>query len=151
MLSSEETRSRVDRATFTITFERSFTASREQVFDAWTQPEAVTAWWDPTGTPLTDCAIDLRVGGSFRFVNEGHGPPFAGTYRVVERPEKLVFDALGALGTVLLERRGAKTHMVVSIRCSSAEHLEQFVKLGVDAGTNQTLDNLVTYLGKTTN
>lgn len=148
MLTSNETRSTVDRATFTITFERSLAASREQAFDAWTKPEQVTEWWDPTGNPLVECTIDLRPGGAFKFVNGGHSPPFAGAYRVVERPGKLVFDALGALGTVHFESRGAKTHMTVAIRCASAEHLEQFVKLGVDAGTNQTLDNLVSYLQK---
>jgi len=147
MLISNETRRNVDRATFTITFERSLSASREQVFDAWTKPEQVTQWWDPTGTPLLECTIDLRAGGTFRFVNDGaHGPPFEGAYRVVERPAKLVFDAVGAVGTVLLESRGAKTHLTVTIRCASAEHLEQLVKVGVDTGTDKTLDNLVAHL-----
>ena len=64
---------------------------------------------------------------------------------------KLVFDALGAVGTVMLESRGAKTHLTVTIRCASAEHLEQLVKVGVDAGTNQTLDNLVVYVERAPN
>jgi uncharacterized protein YndB with AHSA1/START domain len=148
MLISNETRSKLDRTTFTITFERLLAASREEVFDAWTKPEHVTRWWDPSGTPLAECTIDLRPGGAFRFVNRdsAHSPPFEGAYRVIERPTKLLFDALGAVGTVLFEGRGAKTRMTVTIRCASAEHLEQFVKVGVDAGTNQTLDNLVAYL-----
>jgi uncharacterized protein YndB with AHSA1/START domain len=143
---SNETRSKIDRATSTITFERLLSAPRDQVFDAWTIPERVTEWWDPTGTPLVECSIDLRPGGAFRFVNHAHAPPFAGVYRVVERPSKLVFDALGSVGTVLLASQGGKTHLTVTIRCASAEHLEQFVKMGVDAGTNQTLDNLVAYV-----
>jgi uncharacterized protein YndB with AHSA1/START domain len=153
MLTSTETRSRLDRTTFTITFERTLAASREQVFDAWTKPEQVTAWWDPAGRPLAECTIDLRPGGAFRFVNEGnaHSPPFEGAYRAVERPGKLVFDALGAVGTVLVESRGGKTHLTVMIRCASAEHLEQFVNVGVDKGTNQTLDNLVAYLERASN
>lgn len=153
MLISNETRSRLDRTTFTITFERVLSAPREQVFDAWTKPEHVTEWWDPTGAPLSECTIDLRPGGTFRFVNRGnaHAPPFEGAYRVIERPAKIVFDALGAVGTVLLDTRGADTHLTVTIRCASAEHLEQFVKVGVDAGTNQTLDNLVAYVQKRPN
>src|SRR4051812_8862054 len=118
---SNETRPKLDRATFTITFERSLSARREQVFDAWTKPEHVTEWWDPTGTPLVECTIDLRAGGKFRFVNDGHSPPFEGVYRIVERPAKLVFDAVGAVGTVLLESRGAHTHLKVTIQCASAE------------------------------
>jgi uncharacterized protein YndB with AHSA1/START domain len=151
MLSSNENLPNVDPATFTITFERSLSASREQVFDAWTKPEHVTQWWDPTGTPLVECTIDLRTGGKFRFVNDSHGPPFEGAYRVVEPPAKLVFDAVGAVGTVLLERRGTKTHLTVTIRCASAEHLEQLVKLGVAAGTAKTLDNLVAHVTKAPN
>jgi uncharacterized protein YndB with AHSA1/START domain len=150
MMIADETRSKLDRATFTITFERIVSAPREQVFDAWTKPEHVTQWWDPTGTPLRECTIDLRPGGAFRFVNQGnaHAPPFEGAYRVIERPTKLVFDAVGAVGTVLFEQRGGDTHLTVTIRCASAEHLEQLVKVGVDTGTNQTLDNLVAYTQK---
>jgi hypothetical protein len=70
---------------------------------------------------------------------------------VIEPPARLVFDALGAVGTVLLEKRGGDTLLTVTIRCASAEHLEQFVKLGVDAGTNQTLDNLAAYLQRRPN
>jgi len=36
--------------------------------------------------------------------------------------------------------------MTVEIACKSAEQLEQFLKMGVDAGTSQTLDNLVAYI-----
>lgn len=153
MMLTNETRSKLDRATFTITFERLLSAPREQVFDAWTKAEHVTQWWDPTGTPLSECTIDLRPGGAFRFVNRGntHAPPFEGAYREIERPAKLVFDAMGAVGTVLIEKRADDTHLTVSIRCASAEHLEQMVKLGVDVGTGQTLDNLVAYVQKRPN
>jgi hypothetical protein len=47
---------------------------------------------------------------------------------------------------VLLESAGGKTRLVVEIQCSSAEHLAQFVQMGVASGTSQTLDNLVTYI-----
>ena len=50
----------IDRSTHTIRLTRAFKAPREQIFEAWTQPEQVTAWWDPAGQPLTVCEIDLR-------------------------------------------------------------------------------------------
>lgn len=150
MLNDPRTKSSVDHATCTITFRRNLAAPREEVFDAWTKPEHLTQWWDPTGTPLSECAVDLRPGGRFRFVNRdgAHAPPFEGVYRTIERPAELVFDALGALGTVRLVAAGGGTDLTVTIRCASQEHLAQFLKLGVDAGTNQTLDNLVAYLEK---
>jgi uncharacterized protein YndB with AHSA1/START domain len=139
----------IDRDTHTIRFERRMKASPEDVFDAWTRPEEISEWWDPTGERLAKCVIDLRPNGSFLFENTGHhGPPFAGIYRVVERPTKLVFDAMGAVGTVTLTAEGETTHMRVEIRCSSAEHLRQFVQVGVDTNTAKTLDNLVARLSK---
>ena len=140
----------IDRNTFTITFQRTFEAPREDVFQAWTQPDQIAQWWDPTGTRLSECEIDLRPGGAFKFVNKdsAHSPPFAGVYRVIEAPSLLVFDAMGAVGTVRLEADRGNTLMTVAIRCASAEHLEHFVKVGVAAGTERTLDNLVAFMAQ---
>jgi uncharacterized protein YndB with AHSA1/START domain len=138
--------STIDQKTLTIAFERSLGASCDEVFDAWTRPEQVSEWWDPTGERLVACEIDLRPGGSFRFVNKGHGPPFAGKYAVIERPRRLVFEAMSSVGTVSLAPSGAGTRMRVEIRCASKEHLEQFVKMGIAPNTDRTLDNLARYV-----
>jgi hypothetical protein len=58
----------VDQQTHTLVFTRTLPCSAAAAFDAWTQPGQVTQWWDPTGKPLRECRIDLRVGGSFSFV-----------------------------------------------------------------------------------
>lgn len=140
------TQTTIDQETFTIAFERTLPASRGEVFDAWTKPEQISAWWDPTGARLAACEIDLRPGGAFRFVNDGHSPPFTGTYALIERPSRLVFEAMGSVGTVTLEAVGSVTRMSVTIRCASKEQLEQFVQMGVAPNTDRTLDNLVRYL-----
>lgn len=36
--------------------------------------------------------------------------------------------------------------LTVTIQCGSPEHLEQFLKMGVDVGTARTLDNLVAHV-----
>ena len=137
----------IDRAAHTIRLERTFDAPPALIFEAWTRPEHVSNWWDPEGEPLTACEIDLRVGGGLRFVTRGRPDmPFVGTYREIAPPERLVFEALGATGRVLFEDIAGKTHMTVEIECRSAEHLEQYLKMGVDTGTSQTLDNLVAYI-----
>jgi uncharacterized protein YndB with AHSA1/START domain len=133
----------IDRETLTFTFQRTLRASREEVFDAWTRPEELAAWWDPSGTKLVECSVDLRPNGAFRFVTAGHAPPFAGVYKIVERPARLVFEALGAEGVVRLDADGKLTRMLVTIRCPSAEHFETFLKIGVHEGTERTFDNLV--------
>lgn len=136
----------IDRNANTIRLTRIFAAPRAEIFDAWTKPEHVTCWWDAAGEPLTLCEIDLRSGGEFKFVTKGHsGMPFTGTYREIARPERLVFEAIGATGRVILQDLDGQTFLTVEIECRSAEQLEQYLKMGVDAGTSQTLDNLVAY------
>jgi len=129
----------------TISFVRTLRAAPDQVFDAWTRPEQIALWWDPEGAPLSDCTVELRPGGAFRFVMAST-QEFAGVYRTVERPCLLEFDAMGAFGTVSLQARGEATLMTVSIRCASSADLDRFVEMGVDTGTARTLDNLVAYL-----
>ena len=143
-----DTRVVVDRDTHTIVLTRMFAAPREQVFEAWTRPEHVICWWDPAGYPLAECEIDLRPGGAFRFVNR-HSPAthqFAGVYCEIAAPYYLVFEAMGAIGRVILEQVEGKTHLTVRIECGSAATLEQYLKMGIDAGTAKTLGNLVAYV-----
>lgn len=139
----------VDRATNTIVLTRTFTAPPEQVFEAWTQPDHVACWWDPSGARLSVCEIDLKPDGAFRFVNQGQPgvPPFSGVYREIVPPEKLVFEAMGSIGRVILKDTDGGTLLTVSITCGSADHLDQFLQMGVAVGTSQTLDNLVVYVG----
>ena len=136
----------IDRGTHTIRLTRVFEASRAEVFEAWTKPEHVVWWWDAAGERLTTCEIDLRPGGNFRFVTQGHPElPFFGSYSEITPPDRLVFEALGATGRVVLRDVAGKTQMTVEIECRSADHLDQYLKMGVDVGTSQTLDNLVSY------
>ena len=137
----------IDRTAHTIRMTRVFDVPRADIFEAWTKPEHVTCWWDAAGEPLTICEIDLRPGGAFKFVTRGHPDMiFGGTYHEIAPPERLVFEAIGVLGRVLLQDMTGQTHMTVEIECESAEQLEQYLKLGVDTGTSQTLDNLVGYV-----
>jgi len=137
----------LDRPGKTVRFERHVAASPARLFKAWTRPEHVSQWWDATGKPLLRCDIDLRVGGSFAFVVQDHPEmPFAGVYREIVPGQRLVFDALGALGRVTWHERGKGTYMVVEIVCTSAEQMEQFVQMGVHVGTSTTIDNLVRYM-----
>lgn len=137
----------LDRSSNIIRFERDLPGGPAQVFAAWTDPRQLECWWDPTGALLTRCEIDLRVGGSFMFVSRAHPDrPFTGTYRTIDPPALLAFDAAGAKGAVRLSPTTSGTRMIVEIACSSPEHLRQFVDMGVAAGTSQTLDNLVAFM-----
>jgi uncharacterized protein YndB with AHSA1/START domain len=141
----------VDWAAHAIVLTRTLAASREQVFEAWTRPEHVRCWWDPVGYPLAECEIDLRAGGAFRFVNRhsSNAYEFAGVYREITPPKHVIFEAMGAIGRVILDEIAGKTRMTVRIECGSVARLEQYLKMGVDAGTARTLDNLVAYVDMT--
>jgi uncharacterized protein YndB with AHSA1/START domain len=138
----------VDHATHCIRLERRLAASPARVFEAWTIPEHIACWWDPSGQPLAICEIDLRPGGAFKFVPKGHPDMlFAGFYQDISPPGRLTFEAMGAVGRVLLVEDGNATRLSVEIQCRSAEHLKRFLQASVDEGTSRTLDNLVAYVG----
>jgi uncharacterized protein YndB with AHSA1/START domain len=135
---------------------RWFNAPRQMVFEAWTKPEHVKHWWDPAGTPLAACAIDLRPNGEFRFVNsapQGTGHAFTGTYREVIPPARLVFatPAPGggeSIGTLAFEEREGRTALTLTMAAPSKEARDALLKMRIDSGTARTLDNLSKYLGK---
>ena len=76
-----------------VRIERTFKASPEQVFDAWTSPEVMRRWihcesdWS---TPVAE--VDLRVGGRVRVVMrrpDGREGEMEGEYTAIERPHRL--------------------------------------------------------------
>ena len=75
--------------------EHRFAAPREQVFEAWTNPEVLKRWWRaaPTWeTPLAE--VDLREGGSYRLsmrTDEGEIHTVGGHYTEISPPERLVY------------------------------------------------------------
>ena len=52
-----------------LVFERTFDAPREQVWKAFTDPELIPRWWGPHGTTTTVAEMDVRVGGTWRYVS----------------------------------------------------------------------------------
>ena len=72
---------------------REFDAPIELVFDVLTKPEHVRRWFAPFACEVTECSIDLRVGGNYHqvFVTEdGTECSFRGTYLEVEPPTRTV-------------------------------------------------------------
>ena len=78
-----------------VRLERTFAATPEEVFDAWTSPEVLTRWWaaQPSWTS-PGCEVDLRVGGRYLLrMRDEDGRVYAvgGEYREVDRPRRLVY------------------------------------------------------------
>jgi uncharacterized protein YndB with AHSA1/START domain len=53
-----------------VVFKRTYNASREKVWRAWTDPEMLKQWWGPDNATIPECEVDLRVGGKFYIVME---------------------------------------------------------------------------------
>ena len=105
---------RMDRV---LRLERHFAASPEAVFRAWTDPEALAAWFGPHGVETRKVQIDLRPGGRYSLeMFEPDGVyPLSGVYREVTPPERLVMTWVWGHGElegmemlVTIELRAAK-------------------------------------------
>ena len=79
-----------------ILIERSFDAPARKVFKAYTTPELVQQWWGFVTSDWQVCEIDLRVGGTWRYVTreerDGHAfdVGFHGTYQEIVAPTRMV-------------------------------------------------------------
>ena len=85
-----------------LTFERTYAASIDAVWEAWTEPELLRQWWGPEKTTIPECELDVRVGGRLYIVmeaGEGMGKyqgtrwPLGGTFTHIEPRRRLVYDA----------------------------------------------------------
>jgi uncharacterized protein YndB with AHSA1/START domain len=116
-----------------VRIERTFAASAEDVFDAWTSPEVMRRWfhcapdWD---TP--EAEVDLRVGGKVRVVMrkpDGTEAEMQGEYTLIDRPRRLVmtwtFDDHPSneqlMELTFSESEGSTTVLLVNSRISSDE------------------------------
>jgi uncharacterized protein YndB with AHSA1/START domain len=84
-----------EEAARVVRIERTFEASAEDVFDAWTSPEVIRRWFIPgNGWQEPSAEVDLRVGGKVRVVmRDPDGEPVEawGEYTLIERPHRLAF------------------------------------------------------------
>ena len=72
---------------------RQFDAPLELVFDVLTKEEHVRNWFAPFRDEVTECSIDLRVGGDYHIVfstPDGKECSFRGTYLEIEPPTRTV-------------------------------------------------------------
>jgi uncharacterized protein YndB with AHSA1/START domain len=77
-----------------VTLSRTFAASRERVFAAWTEPEQIVKWFGPEGCRVIGAEIDVRVGGTYRIrvASDKYGEmAVGGQYREVTPPAKLAY------------------------------------------------------------
>lgn len=152
-----------------IEFERTFDASLETVWQAWTDPEKLKAWWGPDNVSIPECEVDLRVGGRIYIVMEageamgeykGTRWPMEGKYTVVEKNAKLSYAVKawteGQEGTteidqvteLVLADENGKTKMKLKATINKTGPDAKMAVEGMQWGYNQQLDKLDKFLGE---
>lgn len=133
---------------------RTFEAPRETVWTAWTTCEHVPAWSGPDGWELGGCEVDLRPGGTFRFVYKGPGDfevPSTGTYVEVVAPERLVtrqnYDGVNeTTHTLELTDEGGSTRMSYRVEYPSTEIRDAALAPNMQEGMDLGYDRLAAHL-----
>ena len=82
-----------ERLGHAVRIERTFAATAEDVFDAWTSPEVMRRWFHPAPDWETpEAEVDLRVGGRVRVVMrkpDGTKAEAHGEFTLIDRPHRL--------------------------------------------------------------
>ncbi len=138
-----------DRA---ILITRTFRAPRPLVWSAWTQPQQVQRWFGCGDMPMSECAIDLRVGGRWRYVlqnPDGGDMALSGEYLEIVPTERLVAteryewvpDSDHTNTLTLTEQEGTTTLQIL-VQYSTAAHRDADLQHGMETGFSATLNRL---------
>ena len=146
-----------------IELRRSLPVSPERIWELWTTPEGISAWWAPDGFSTTVDVLELRVGGALDHTMTATGPeqiafmekagmPLSTRshkeFTEVDEPRRLAYvslidfvpglDPYEHLTVVTLERTASGTDVVMECEpLHDQEWTERIV-----AGRTNELDNL---------
>lgn len=152
-----------------LSFERTYPAPIATVWHALTTPDAVREWWGPEQTVVTDCEIDVRVGGRIAIVMQateamgkyaGTRWPMEGTFTEVESPHRLSYQArswqddkqetttIQHVNELTLTDAGDTTGLKLTITVSEIGSGAKLAAVGMKYGYKQYLDKLGTHLSR---
>jgi uncharacterized protein YndB with AHSA1/START domain len=138
-----------------ILIERAFDAPRDLVYKAYTTPELVKRWWHANRGEVTSVEIDLRVGGSWRYVMitpDGTEVAFHGEYREVVPDERLVstefYEGLPegvpeedatTLNTTTFADEGGGTKLTILVQAKNRMTRDAIIESGMEDGLQDAL------------
>jgi len=137
---------------------RTFDAPRRLVFDAFTKPELIKRWLGVrAGWTMPVCEVDLRVGGTYRYVwrgPKGNDMGMGGVFREIVAPERIVatekFDdswyAGEAVDTTVFVEQGGQTTVTTTVRYESKEARDGVLATPMATGVAESYDTLAAYL-----
>lgn len=132
---------------------REFAAPAADVWRVFTEPELVARWWAGRQGTVTSIDIDLRVGGTYRYVmqaNEGFEVAFHGEFREVAAPDRLVHtevfegmpdgESAATLNTYTFTEHDGRTTLTLVTRAPSTEVRDAMVDSGMEVGMQEGFD-----------
>jgi uncharacterized protein YndB with AHSA1/START domain len=133
---------------------RIFNYSRKQVYEAWTNPELLKAWWGPKGFTNTFNIFEFKEGGKWIFIM--HGPdkgnyPNECTFTIIREPELIVWDRqskpLFQVEVRLEELASNETRVTFKQKFQTVEECEKIRKFTVGKN-DENFDKLEVVLSK---
>jgi len=131
---------------------REFDAPKHLVFQAWTTPELIKRWWSGDRGEVTLAEVDLRVGGTWRYVmtaNEGFEVAFHGEFHEILPNERIVstevFEGMPdahAVDTITFTEQDGRTTLMILVQHESKEHRDGHVESGMEAGMQESMNHL---------
>ena len=137
---------------------REFDAPKHLVYKAWTTPALVKRWWHANRGEVTVVEIDLRVGGTWRYVmvaDDGYEVAFHGDYREIVPNERIVsteiYEGLpegvseeegATVNTVTFAEANERTTLTLLVQATSKISRDAIIDSGMEAGLQDALDLL---------
>lgn len=133
-----------------IEIRRQFDAPARLVYRAWTEPELVRRWWTARRGRMTVCEIDLRVGGTWRYVMitpQGMEVAFRGEYREIVPGQRIVTTEVyepmpdaEAVDTVTFTEADGRTTLTILVDHQRREYRDGHLEAGMEDGLQDALD-----------
>lgn len=133
---------------------REFAAPKHLVWRAYTEPALIERWWAGRRGKVTSAEVDLRVGGTWRYVMvtpDGFEVAFHGEYREIVANDRIVTTEVyegapeGAgevVNTVTFEDAGGRTKLRLLSDCPSREIRDMIIDSGMEGGMQEGFDLL---------
>lgn len=131
---------------------RTFAAPVQAVWNAWTQPELVKRWYGLRALRMSECLIELRVGGSWRWVleaSDGQLIAFSGVFKEIDPPHRLtrteLLEAMPGTNyevTLEFDADGDSTWLTSRMVYQTKAHRDGHLQSGMEGGMNETYERL---------
>lgn len=140
----------------TLAIEKTFNASIELVWDAWTQSEYILKWWAPIGMEIKVLEHEFEVGGKWKYampMPDGNQLVSEGTYKEIIELEKIVTSAdfkpmtEGVELHACFQADGEKTRFAFRVIHATPEYCKQQEEMGFYNGWGSALERLEAILG----